>query len=256
MPRWFSRSKQKVQTPTRVTAAPLQHEVLAGETAEAGLFPARVASRNGAKLVRFSFKIAVISVILVVIASYAGLVEPIRQLLQPMRVNGTGTLIVSSDFTRTQVLLDGKVIGQTPYTGESIAAGRHKLTLQAADNTSKFFSEESIDILINPGNTTIVKANLGPSSSMFSFTTIVSSDRQPGDGLLIVKSLQHDVQVRIDGTIVGNAPYVTDSLGAGPHQVLVEKPGFKPVLVDITVAADKTVTIEAKLYQYQINLER
>lgn len=256
MPRWFSRfwKEKKVIQPRTTTALPAQDPAI-NETIEAGLFPVRVASRNGAKLFKFSIKVALITLLTVVILSYFGLVEPIRQFFQPIQVGGTGTLIVSSDYTRTQVLLDGKVVGQTPFTGENINAGRHTLKFQAAENTSRFFTEETIDVVINPGNTTIVKANLAPDSSMFSYTTITSSTRQPGDGLLVIKALQHDIQVRVDGNIVGKAPFISDSIGVGSHQILVEKKGYKPMLVDITVAADRVVTVESKLYQYQINLD-
>jgi len=256
MPRWFSRFQKNKNTQTRTKTVVSAPESVVDETAESGLFPVRVASRNGAKLLKFALKVAAITILAVVALSYFGLVDPIRQFFQPIRIGGTGTLIVSSDYTRTQVLLDDKVVGQTPFTGENIDAGEHKLKFQAADNTSNFFTEESITITINPGNATIVKANLGPDSAMFSYTTIVSANRENGDGLLVIKALQHDVQVRVDGNIVGKAPYTSDSIGVGSHQILVEKEGYKPVLVDITIAADKVVTIESKLYQYQINLER
>lgn len=257
MPRWFSRfrKEKKVIQSRTTTAVPAQDPAI-NETIEAGLFPVRVASRNGAKLFKFSIKVATITLLAVVAFSYFGWVEPIRQFFQPMQVGGTGTLIVSSDYTRTQVLLDDKVVGQTPFTGESIDVGRHTLKFQAAENASNFFTEETIDIMINPGNTTIVKANLAPDTSMFSYTTITSATRQPGDGLLVIKALQHEVQVRIDGNVVGKAPFVSDSIGIGSHQILVEKEGYKPVLVDITVAADRLVTVESKLYQFQINLDR
>jgi hypothetical protein len=256
MPRWFSRlHKNKQVAPSRTVAVTPAQDPAINETIEAGLFPVRVASRNGAKLFRFGLKVALVTLIAIVAFSYFGLVEPIRQFFQPMQA-GTGTLIVSSDYTRTQVLLDGKVVGQTPFTGENIDAGRHTLTFQAADNASGFFTEEGIDIVVNPGNTTIVKANLAPDSSMFSYTIITSAIRQSGDGLLVVKALQHEVQVRVDGNVVGKAPFISDSLGVGSHQILIEREGYKPVLVDITVATDRVVTVESKLYQYQINLER
>ncbi|PIY18100.1 hypothetical protein CO112_00915 [Candidatus Dojkabacteria bacterium CG_4_9_14_3_um_filter_150_Dojkabacteria_WS6_41_13] len=257
MPRWFSRNKEKAANAMpRIMTSFQKQEAEVDASVEAGLFPARVASRNGAKLLQFSAKIALLSVILVMVLSYFGLIDPIRNLLGPIQIGGTGTLIVSSDYTRTQIYLDGKVVGQTPFTGENIDAGRHKLKVQAAENANGFFKEAAIDIEVFPGNATIVKANVAPETSLFSYSVIASSNRKDGDSLLVVKALPGEVKVRVDGTIVGTAPFVSDTLSSGAHQLLLEKEGYKPVLIDITISADKQVTVETQLYQYQINLDR
>lgn len=255
MPLWFSRKKGRMDNTPRIMTA-FQKQVSDIEAVEAGLFPARVASRNGVKLFQFSIKVALFSLLLIVILAVFGLIDPIRNFISPIRVGGTGTLIVSSDFTRTQVYLDGKVIGQTPFTGENINAGRHRLKVQAAENANNYFKEAEIDIDVNAGNATIAKVNVAPDSSMFSYSVISSMNRQSGDSLLIVKALPSDVKVRVDGTIVGNAPFVSDTLSSGSHQVMLEKEGYKPVLIDITISADKQVTVETQMYQYQINMDR
>jgi len=257
MPRWFARNKEKAANAMpRIMTSFRKQEAEVDASVEAGLFPARVASRNGAKMFQFSVKIALLSIVLVMVLSFIGLIDPIRNFFLPIQIGGTGTLIVSSDYTRTQVYLDGKVVGQTPFTGENIDSGRHKLKVQAAENTNGFFKDAEIDIEISPGNATIVKANVAPDLSLFSYSIIASSNRKEGDSLLIVKALPGEVKVRVDGTIVGNAPFISDSLSSGAHQLLMEKEGYKPVLIDITISADKQVTVETQMYQYQINLDR
>lgn len=255
MPLLFSRRKKEQKKQPRVTTFRAEQEKQVVEAVEAGLFPVRVASRNGAKTAQFALKMALVAIVVVAVASYFGLVDPIRQFLQPIQ-SGNGTLIVSSDYVRANVSLNGKDLGQTPFTGENIPAGRHKVKVQAAENTNNFFQASEVEVVINPNNTTIVKANPGPSQSLFSYTVISSEDREAGDSLLIIKALPQDVRVSIDGNSMGNAPYITETISEGAHQLMLDKTGYKPVLIDITIANDKTVSVETKLYQYQITLER
>lgn len=255
MPLFFSRKKNEPKVAPRVTTFRAQQEKQANDAVEAGLFPARVASRNGVKLVQYSFKVALLTLVVIVLISALGGIESVRKLFQPIQ-GGNGTLIVSSDYVRTQISLDGRTLGQTPFKGENIPSGRHKLKVQAADNKNEYFKESEFDIVVNPGNTTIVKANPAPSEALFSYTAISSENRENGDALLIIKALPQDVDVRIDGNNVGKAPFVTETLSVGPHQLLLEKTGYKPVLVDITIAEDKVISIEARLYQYQVNLDK
>lgn len=255
MPLSFLRRKKENKAEPRVTIFQAQKEKEVTEAIEAGLFPARVASRNGVKLAQYGFKVALLALVAVVLVSAFGLLEPLRKVFQPIQ-NGNGTLIVSSDYVSTRVLLDGKTLGQTPFTGENIPSGKHKLKVQAVDNTNSFFKDSEFDITINPGNTTIVKANVAPLEALFSYTVISSENRTPSDALLIVKALPQGVVVKIDGENMGIAPYVTESITAGAHQLLLEKEGYKPVLIDITIADDKVISIEAKLYQFQIDLEK
>ncbi len=255
MPLSFSRHKKEEKKSARVTTFRAEQEQQVVEAVEAGLFPVRVASRNGAKLVQFSIKVFLVTIVLVAIASYFGLVEPIRRIFQPMQ-SGNGTLIVSTDYSRAQLSLDGKTLGQTPFTGENITAGRHKLKLEVAENTNNYFVTSELDIVINPNNTTIVKANPAPDASLFSYTVISSENRKDGDALLLIKALPQDVRVSIDGNNVGSAPYVSESITEGAHQLMLDKSGYKPVLIDITIANDKVVSVETKLYQYQVTLIR
>jgi hypothetical protein len=47
---------------------------------------------------------------------------------KPARSKGTGGLLVATEPAGTRVLLDGKAVGETPLTLESITPGRHILT--------------------------------------------------------------------------------------------------------------------------------
>ena len=256
LPRLFApRHEEKAGTP-RVTTVRSGHDKQVNEVIEAGLYPARVASRNGAKLVQFALKIAVLVLLVVMLASSFGLIDPIRRYFQPFS-GGTGGLVVSSEYVRAQVFLDGKLIGQTPYTGENLPAGTHIIKVQVAENTSDFFKAAELPVLITSGNTTVVKTNPAPEESLFSYTVISSANTETsGDALLVIKALPQDVKVTIDGTAVGVTPYTSDTIAEGAHQVLLEKLGYKPVLIDVSVSKGKTVTVNSKLYQYQVNLEK
>lgn len=257
MPLSFLRKKKirtSTENQTRVIARNGKREEMY-DSVEAGLFPARVASRQGVKRVKLVIQITLLTVIAIVVASYFGLIEPVRKLLQPLQV-GNGGLVVSSDYVRTQVSLNGKLLGQTPFSSETIPAGRHQLSIEVAENPTDFFQKATMDIVIYPGNTTFVKANPAPDQELFGYTVVTSRNRAGGDPLLVVKALPDDVQIRIDGNIVGSAPFVSESVTEGPHQIQLDKTGYKPVLLDITIDHRKVIEIEGKLYQYQVTIER
>ncbi len=255
MPLFRSRKKKESVPEQRVMTYKVQQQKQVTESIEAGLYPTRVASRKGIKFVQYGLKVALLAFALVVLVSVSGVLDPVRKLFAPIQ-EGNGTLIVSSEYVRTQLQLDGKTLGQTPFTGENIPAGKHTLTIQAVDNVNNYFKEQSLGFEIFPGNTTIIKTNIAPDSSLFSYTIISAQDRSPEDAQLIVKALPQGVSVSVDGKQVGTTPYINENIPAGVHQLLLEKVGYKPVLLDITVVDDKLITIESKLYQYQLNLEK
>lgn len=255
MPLFRSRKKNESVPEQRVMTYKVQQQKQVEESIEAGLYPTRVASRKGIKFFQYGVKVALIAFVLVVLVSVSGILDPMRKLFAPIQ-EGSGTLIVSSEYVRTQLQLNGKTLGQSPFTGENIPAGKHTLTIQAVENVNNYFKEQSLNFEIFPGNTTIIKTNIAPELNLFSYTIISAQDRSAEDEQLVVKALPQGVTVSIDGKQVGSTPYVNENIPAGVHQVLLEKEGFKPVLLDITIVEEKLITIESKLYQYQLNFDK
>ncbi len=253
LPRLFGSKKEEKSI--RVTTVQSQREKKVSDTIEAGLYPAKVASRKGIRVTRLLLQVVVGVLFLVTILSYFGVIELGRKVWAPVQ-GKVGGLVVSSEVVKVQVKMNGKLLGQAPYTGQGLPAGNHVLLLEAVENPNNYFVPVELPITISPDNTTVVRVNLAPDNSLSNYVVISSQTRiHVADPKLVVRTVPADVSVTIDGADFGKTPLLNDSLGAGAHQVTLQKEGYRATTIDVTVADDKTITIDAKLYPYQVKLE-
>ena len=71
-------------------------------------------------------------------------------------------------------------------------------------------------------------------------------------GQLRLKVKPRDAEVRVDGYFVGKVDeydgiFQRLTLETGPHRVEIQKPGFEPLVLDIRILPDETVTYEGRL---------
>jgi hypothetical protein len=251
----FGRKSEKNSTP-RVNTILSKKDREVQDTVEAGLYPARVTSRKGIKLFNFGIQITVIVLVVLVIASISGIFEPIRNALKSVQ-GDTGGLLVSSSMVPVNVYLDGRLLGASPYNGQSVPAGMHELKVEVIENEKGFFAPLTLPLQINAGNVSVVTVNPAPSAELGSYTVIYSEARaRTEDPVLIVKGLPADVQIALDGVAVGQVPILRNDISEGQHKVTVSRDGYKSADIDIVISSTKTITVESKLYAYQLKLER
>jgi hypothetical protein len=71
-------------------------------------------------------------------------------------------------------------------------------------------------------------------------------------GQLRLKVKPRDADVRVDGYFVGKVDeydgmFQRLTLESGPHRVEIQKPGYAPLVLDIRILADETITYEGEL---------
>jgi hypothetical protein len=256
MPSIFSKHKEPKEIVSRVKTLTSQKDSEVRGVVDAALYPAKVNSRKRIKLVQFAIRVIGIVLVSLVIISVFGLFEPLRKFTQ--NVQGvTGGILVSSEFVAVNVALDGKQLGTSPYSGQNIAVGMHELQISVLDDKNDYFADFSLPLQVNEGNVSVIALNPAPTTSGVSYSIISSEKRnRESDPVLIVKGIPVDATVSIDGVAIGETPVMRSDLIEGAHRVSISKAGHKTAEVDVEVSHSKIVTVEMKLYQYQLKLEQ
>jgi hypothetical protein len=143
---------------------------------------------------------------------------------KPSATPTTGMAVIESVPTGSQVLIDGKVAGTTPFTTE-LAAGPHVLEFRRLKATRK------MEVVVVAGGSTVGRLDW-------------TSKRT---GSLQVSSVPPGARVTIDRRARGVTPVTVDGLSPGSHVVVLESAdGSVQETVDIT--ADHTAEMSQAIY--------
>ncbi|RIH86634.1 PEGA domain protein [Meiothermus luteus] len=145
----------------------------------------------------------------------------------------TGTLSVGSVPAGAQVLVEGRLVGQTPLS-LALRPGRVEVELRLSGHQSFRTS-----VQIRPGETTSLNANLVP---------VVQN------GLLQVGSNPQGAQVLLNGRPVGYTP-LNLSLAPGSYELELRLTGYQPFRTALRVGSGQTLPVNANLQPLRGSLE-
>ncbi len=144
-----------------------------------------------------------------------------------------GTLVVQTDKSGVEVLLDDKVVGRTPFR-EEVAPGRHKLKLREGG----YMREMPVEISVGVVTTQAID---WPSAGA-------------GKGSLQVTSNPAGAEIFVNGRSRGKAPQLLERLPAG-DQILMLRGDAGSVTVTATVLAGETTPLEVKIFAGWIQVD-
>lgn len=151
----------------------------------------------------------------------------------PQPQPGTGTLSVNSTPSGAQVLIEGRVVGNTPLN-LVLRPGRVDVELRLGGYQTFRTSAQ-----IRPGETTVVNANLTP---------VVQN------GLLQINSNPQGAQVLLNGRVVGNTP-LNLTVQPGRYDIELRLGGYQGFRTSVTVGNGQTVPVNANLQGLRGSLE-
>jgi len=132
-------------------------------------------------------------------------------------------LKVSSIPSQASIYINGEYRGETPLTLE-VEAGTYAIRISKDD-----YQDYTTTVTIEPGKTATVSANLTQKTGMLKITSEPSG-----------------AEVYVDGSYKGTTP-LTLTLTPGTYEVKVVKEDYEPYTQIVTLNADETKTINAKL---------
>jgi serine/threonine-protein kinase len=146
-------------------------------------------------------------------------------------------LVVRSTPDKAKVLVNGELLGETPYDGGHLVDPREVLTLRLEPSSGGFQSHES-EIVASPGQTLTVEVDLLAKTSKKAVDM--------GRGSLSMRT-EPSAQVLVDNAPFAETPFVAQPLKAGRHAVRVvnAEAGLNDRFV-VTVPKDKTLVVIVK----------
>ncbi|ADD27716.1 PEGA domain-containing protein [Meiothermus ruber] len=152
--------------------------------------------------------------------------------VQPVQP-ATGTLSVNSSPTGAQVLVEGRVVGNTPLS-LVLRPGRVDIELRLGGYQTFRTSAQ-----IRPGETTVVNASLVP---------VVQN------GLLQINSNPQGAQVLLNGRVVGTTP-LNLTVQPGRYDLELRLNGYQNFRASLSVGSGQTVPVNATLQALRGTLE-
>lgn len=151
----------------------------------------------------------------------------------PQPQPGTGTLSVNSMPSGAQVLIEGRVVGNTPLN-IVLRPGRVDVELRLGG-----YQPFRTSVQLRPGETAVVNANLTP---------VVQN------GLLQINSNPQGAQVLLNGRVVGNTP-LNLTVQPGRYDIELRLGGYQGFRTSVTVGSGQTVPVNANLQGLRGSLE-
>ncbi|MFL5313326.1 MAG: PEGA domain-containing protein [Myxococcales bacterium] len=139
--------------------------------------------------------------------------------------SGAPRLTVASVPDRAAVLVDGKEVGLTPWSGE-LKPGEHTVQVRRAGYQA---AERAVTLQANR-------------DTHLSF----APERIAGPGRLRVETEPPDAEIAIDGVAAGAAPY-SGELPAGDHNVEISSVGYRSLAQQISLASGQQISLRLTL---------
>lgn len=163
--------------------------------------------------------------------------------LFPFFKSTNALLQVETPGVQGKVFLDGKELGKTPYFGERLQVGNHKLRLEAQlGKPSPKKVEFSREITLTSQALTAVNYEFGPNQK---FSSGDIRTFREGSGLSVITE-PSGAAVWLDGKQVGKSSLTLD-LDQGVHKLKVSKEGFVTRELVINTDADFRLIVEVFL---------
>ena len=181
------------------------------------------------RLIKFLFLLLIIFLII----NFTGIKLPF--------LNSANSLLkVGTSGLKSEVFLDGKSLGQTPYTGERLAPGDHDLRLESSINNQRV--ETSIKVTLTAQNLTAVNYDFGP-RKRFSSGDIRTF--REGEGISITTT-PSGADVWFDGEKVGQGS-LSLTTSNGIHKIKVVKAGYYTRELEVNVESGLKLVVEVFL---------
>ena len=146
-----------------------------------------------------------------------------------------------TSIPEASVFLDGKHLGKTPFFSDQLKVGEYLLKITAGEAS---FVEK---ITLSGGTLTVVNRELANNFLAESGETLWLESGKRG---LFVSSMPSEVEITMDGKLVGKTPYLVEKLEEGEHKITLTKAGYinrefavkasnkYQVVADVTLASE------------------
>ncbi|MDP2365715.1 MAG: PEGA domain-containing protein, partial [Ignavibacteria bacterium] len=145
---------------------------------------------------------------------------------------GFGTLKIISKPVGASVLLNGELVGKTPYENKEQPVADYQLVIRQSGYTDY---NETVKIIVN--KTITVSKQLAAAS--------ITTGNEFGK--IKVTTKPSEAAVYLNGEFVGSTPYENDKTPVGSHNLLIKKKGYGEISETVTISLDKLTPVSKDL---------
>lgn len=199
-------------------------------------------------------RITLFTVIFITIAVLTALFRPWQYIPNlPLLESGTA-LTVNSPIGKAEIYLDGKKIGETPFSSENLSAGDYSLEIRRISAEPDFYEPVTKQIHLEPNTRTFIEAEIGP-GVQFSSVILMYYTRNSMDGSSIyIDTTPKGSTITIDDTKFGESPVASNKLSPGKHTITVNRVGYNELETAIIAREGYTLIAEFQLMAQPIDL--
>jgi len=169
-------------------------------------------------------------------------------------VGQNAALTVKTAFGKSEVYLDGKKMGETPLSSESLKPGDYQLEIKRLTEEEGFYIDISKLIHLEHNTRTFVETEIGPSEQFSSVIILYYKRNKNTDTTLYLDSSPNSATVWIDDLRYGDSPITANKLKDGPHELKLSKPGYEDLKTTLIIRKGYTLIAEIQLMAKPVEL--
>lgn len=203
---------------------------------------------------RFDIKKTAIVLLFIVGCIVVAIARPWNTINLMPFITPTTALTVNSLKGKSEVFLDGKKVGETPYSSEQLRPGDYELEIRRISENDSFYEPITKTIHLELGTRTFVEAELGPSLEFSSYKIVYYRKNISSKASLYILSSPAGGNVHIDSKEVGDTPLTQSEITEGRHTVAVSRKGYETEEITVIARSSYTLIVELHLMTQPIDL--
>ena len=156
-------------------------------------------------------------------------------------IAGEAALAVNSVQGNTNVFVNDKLLGTTPFYSNAIKSGNVEVSIRNDDRTF------DINLNLEPNTETILNRELGPNRD-FGAGDTVWVERSKDTPSMSVISDPVGALVKLDGEVKGETPITINNIKIGEHDLEISKDGFESRTLRPDIKEGIKLNVDSKLF--------
>ena len=152
------------------------------------------------------------------------------------------------------VFVDGKLLGKTPYSTDTLKAGEVMVKLIPESATEALASWEN-KVKLTGGVLTLIEREFAVSENNSSGNILsLEKAKDKNTALISIVTEPDGVFVQVDGEEKGSSPVTLDKISAADHEIILSKENYKEKILHVKNVLGYRLLINAKLGQNEPSL--
>ena len=156
-------------------------------------------------------------------------------------IAGEAGLVVNSTQGNTNVFINDKLLGTTPFFSNAIKAGEVVVSIRNDDRTF------DVNLNLEPNTEAIINRELGPNRDFTAGDTVWVEKSKNGASMSVVSN-PVGALVKLNGEIKGETPITINNIKVGEHDLEISKDGYETRTLRPDIKDGVKLNIDSELF--------